>query len=345
MGLEKGFRKVSYRYVAMRNGVEYMPLQAIGSPSITMSSVAEIKRSMSGSFIVPEQVDLLTDMIKIFMVADGEEAPLGEFVVRSATNHYGETKYTQVEAYDASVKVKNTYISERVYIPAGTSYNDAIGAQLIACGIERVIIDNPGKNIVTNREDWDIGTSRIKIINDLLSEINYRSLWFDNNGYARVSKYITPSVDAATKVYKADSVSIISDECSKSLDVFNAYNAFTVAVSNADYGIVLMAYAYNEDPGSATSIQRIGLRQAPVEFLSNIADAQALQKYVNNVRDKSKISTETVTWHTANTPHEVGEIVIIDHPNLRGIFEETEWTMQLAVGAQMMHKGKRVVYI
>ena len=56
-------------------------------------------------------------------------------------------------------------------------------------------------------------------------------------------------------------------------------------------------------------------------------------------------SAETVTWDTANLPHEVGEIVILQHPQLQGVYEETGWTLTLQAGARMSHTGKRVVYL
>src|SRR5699024_7754291 len=72
MGLnfDGGKRRVEYRYAAIRNGVELCPIQAVGAPRITMQSTAEIKTSISGSFVVPEEVDFLTDTLRPYMVVD-----------------------------------------------------------------------------------------------------------------------------------------------------------------------------------------------------------------------------------------------------------------------------------
>lgn len=346
MQFEDGTRRVSFRYAIIRNGVEYAPARAVVPASISMVSSGEVKTSLRGTFVLPEEADLLTDHIRPYMTIDGAEYPLGEYVVGTADEIYtGGAAHTEIEAYDLGSKVKNSYLSDGLFLQWGTKYLDAIQAQLIACGITNVIADPTSETLPTSREDWEIGTSRIKIINDLLAEINYRSLWFDNKGNARLSKYVAPAVENATKTYKADEYSVISAQSSRSLDIYGAYNDFVAVVSSPDYDTPLIARATNDDPSSALSVQRIGKRTAPVMRLNNISSQAALQEYVDNVRNQAMLTTETCTFTTALMPHEVWDIVILDHPQLQGVYEETEWTMPLEAGGEMSHKGKRVMYL
>lgn len=346
MGLrfEDGRREVHYRYIAKRNGVQYREFDAVGAPAITAQADAEVKTSIRGVFSVPEDVDWLTDSLCPYMVIDGAEYPLGEYVITSAVNQYrGGRVYASLEGYDQGVRVQNGTLDSRIILHQGRKYLEAIKEQLVICGIQQVIADPIDELLPEDRADWEIGESRLTLINALLAEINYRSLWFDSNGIARLTKYRQPSAELATKAYTADALSVIQDESTSSLDVYGAYNDWIVIVSNPDKELMI-ARASNTNPTSALSVQRIGRRTAPIIRLDNIASQDALQEYVNNVRFKGMASAETVTWKTANLSHEVGEIVILQHPQLQGVYEETGWTMTLQAGAEMEHTGKRVVY-
>lgn len=347
MGLyfEGGTRLVEYRYAAIRSGVEYRPLEAVEPPEITMEATAEVKTAIRGTFAVPPEVDWLIDTLRPYLLVDGEEYPLGEYVITSVTNHStGGRVESALEGYDLGVRVKNGTLDSRITISRGKKYLEAIQEQLLACGIQRVIMDSSADTIQETRADWEIGESRLKVVNDLLAEINYRSLWFDTSGVARLTKYRQPSAELATKIYTAGELSVIKDDTTSSLDTYGAYNDWIAVVSNPDKSL-MTARATNDNPVSALSVQRIGKRTAPIIRLDNIASQAALQEYVDNVKFRGMASTETVTWATATMPHEVGEVVILQHPHLQGIFEETGWTMTLQAGAEMRHTGKRVIYL
>lgn len=346
MSFKSGIRQISFRYDIIRNGVEYSKIESVGTPSITMVASAEIKTSLSGMFVISDDVDLVTDHIRPYMYLDGIEHALGEFIVGASDDEYAYgAKHTEIEAYDLGYKVKNSYLSSVLYKSSGSSYLDVIQEQLLLCGINRVIADPCSATLATSREDWEIGTSRLQIINDLLAEINFNSLWFDSNGNARLTKYVNPTAENAAHTYKADEFSIIAERATRATDMYGAYNDFIAIVSGPDYDHPLVATSTNDNPASALSVQRIGKRTAPLIRLNNIASQSELQTYVDNVRNKSMLTTEVCGYKTALMPHQVGETVILDHPFLQGVYEETEWTMPLEAGGEMTHKGKRVMYL
>lgn len=354
MGLnfDGGKRQTEYRFAAIRNGVELCPVQAVGAPRITMQSTAEIKTSISGTFVVPEEVDFLTDTLRPYMVVDGEEHQLGEYVITSVTEQRenGIIKMS-VTGYDLGVKVKMSTLDSRIVSQWEPLYMDVIMPNLVTAGIINVIADPCEDHMQGRRTDWDVGTSRLTLINDLLQEINFDTLWFDTTGAARLTKYQAPSADNATKIYRADEMSVIRAGVTSELDIYEAYNDWIVVVNDANRvvnypnNVVMTARATNDDPASKISVQRVGKRTAPIIYLNNIASQDALQEYVDKIKLQGMASTETVTWTTANMPHEVGEIVVLEHPQLQGVFEETAWTMTLQAGAAMTHTGKRLVYL
>lgn len=346
MSFESGTRRVAYRYAVIRNGAELCSIQAVAPPSIDMVAAAEVKTSLRGNFAVPPEVDWLTDLLRPYIIINGAEHPLGEYVISTVDEPYAfGTVHHELEGYDKGVKVKSMPLTARLTLGAGRYYLDVIQELLLGCGVDRLIVEPSNDWLQTAREDWEIGDSSIKVINELLAEINYNSLWFDLQGNARLTKYRQPIPELATHIYRADAMSIIKEESSRTLDSYNAYNDFLVLVSSPDYDAPLVARATNNNPASALSVPRIGRRTAPIIRLNNIAGQAALQEYVDNLCFKSMLTTEAVTFATANMPHEVNEIVVLDHPQLKGVFEETEWSMKLEAGADMKHKGKRVIFL
>lgn len=75
---------------------------------------------------------------------------------------------------------------KRVLFQAGQRYTDIVQSILLELGISRIIAIQSDATLKNDRADWEIGTSWIKIINSLLAEINYQSLWFDTEGNARI---------------------------------------------------------------------------------------------------------------------------------------------------------------
>src|SRR5690606_18616266 len=97
-----------------------------------------------------------------------------------------------IEAYDSSLILKEDKLTDRYTIAAGTKYTDAIIDILNAAGIWKItIIDHPG-TLATDRE-FEIGTSKLFAVNELLAAINYTSLWVDENGYFVAQPYVLPS--------------------------------------------------------------------------------------------------------------------------------------------------------
>lgn len=346
MSFNSGTRRVAYHYAVIRNGVELCSIRAVAPPSIDMESTAEVKMSLRGSFAVPTEVDWLTDTLRPYITINSSEYPLGEYVISTVDEPYSMgTVHHELEGFDKGVRVKNMPLIYRPSFPYGKNYLEVVQELLLQCGIDRVLMEPCDAQLQTMREDWEIGDSSIKVINDLLSEINYNSLWFDLRGNARLTKYRQPLPELATHTYRADVVSIIKEESSRTLDSYSAYNDFLALVSSADYEEPLTARATNNDPASALSVPRIGRRTAPIVRLNNIAGQAELQEYVDNLCFRSMMTTEVVTFSTANMPHEVNEIIVLDHPQLKGVYEETEWSMKLEAGADMTHRGKRVIFL
>jgi hypothetical protein len=343
-------RTFSSRFDILRNGVKYSEIYPIVSaPNIYANKSAEIKMSLSGRFKHNSLVDYLTDEIRPIVIIDGAEHPCGVFCagsVNAVNDEYGASD--NIEAYDRCYILKSTKTESILHLAAGTNYITAIGSLLTAAGIVLAISTPTSYTLTTDREDWDIGTDYLTIINALLSEINYNDIWFNADGYAIMEPYTKPDVNSIDHHFDTSNSSIVTPlarDVSVETDIFDKPNVLIAVCSNADLSAPLVATAENNNPISALSIIRRGRRIAEIKKVDNIASQAALQDYANRVCFESMLSSEVVTVKTPIEPgHGIGDIVALNHPQIQGICEETAWRMNIKAGEYMTHELKKVIF-
>ncbi len=339
-------RVIASKMDIIRNGVRFGGLEYSEPPSISCSGDAEICMSLRCTVKKHPDMDVTTDLIRPYAVIDGVEYALGDYSVGTLKEQTKDNvQWWEIEGYDLALFCKQSLIETPYYIAVGTLYIDAISALLIDAGITRVIADSNEDTLTTDREDWEVGESRLTIINDLLAEINFYPLYFDLNGVARLAKKVEISASSASISYKGDKMSILYPECSSELDIFDTPNVFIAIMSNSEQA-AMTATSENNSPSSALSIMRRQRRIPRVFKVNNIASQSALQEYVDNLRNDSMLSTETVEFYTAINPiHSVHDVLVLQHPDIEGIFYETGWSMSVKAGEKMTHRVKRVMYV
>ena len=77
---------ITSRFVIARNGVDYSALLAVdgGNPTIRMTSTAEVKMVLEGTFLQNPQLNLVRDRLKPFYSIDGAESQMWEFLITDA---------------------------------------------------------------------------------------------------------------------------------------------------------------------------------------------------------------------------------------------------------------------
>lgn len=340
-------RKVEYRMDVLRNGVPYDQLQFSSAPSVYSDSTTQIKLTMRGEFLHNERVDYIKDELRPVMIIDGVEHFLGTYVIvtkREVGNAAG-VKRDSIEAYDRAQRLKWAKLEHRDFWAAGTPYETVISHYLTAAGIKNAMFTPTSNVLQSDREDWDIGTEYLTIINTLLSEINYNDIYFDLSGTARLTPYVAPSAENIAHRYgKSDGVTVLRPEYGSEIDLYSKPNVFIAILENPEYATPMVKYAENDTPGSRLSTISRGIRIPAVYKVDNIASENELQAYVNRIRDESMQMSEYVDIQTANMPgHEVYNVIALVMPEITGIFREVSWTLTMQVGAYMQHKLQRVV--
>lgn len=342
-------RNYSVRVDVLRNGATVTSLQIIGEPTIDSNSESELKTSMFGIFKDDSDVNWLTDELKPFQIIDGEEYPVGVFPIGTYSTHTDENGVlsVSVEAYDRSLYLHQRKTESILHLSAGTNYIQAVEQLLVDAGIFLYMATPTAEVLPTDREDWDIGTSYLSIINTLLSEINYGQIWFNSNGLAVLQPAKTPSPSNIDHQYSGqDKINVLQRPNSVETDAFDTPNVFIVICDNPDLPEPLIASAVNDNPLSALSIIKRGRRIVQVHRVDNIASQAALDDYAQRLRSSSMLASEVATISTANVPgHGVYDTVALVHPDLDGIFQEISWHLILAPGQTMIHKLRRSILI
>lgn len=359
-------RKLDLVFKVLRSGADYAVLRADGDPTVRCQRSAEIKMSLQGNFkadavdasgrVVP--VNWLSDEIEPVLVIDGAETPLGVFAAAKApeTDDDGH-KTLAVQAFDRCWRVRDTRAETRPYWAAGTLYLTAIEQQLTACGINSVLATPSAAAFATDREDWDVGTSNLQIINELLAEISYKPLWFNSAGIAileplavpraaNIQHTLTDNVERVSGLPDPAQIErLIGRKITRTTDVYDAPNVWICVCDNPDFPAPLTATSENSNVNSPLSTVRRGRRIVKKVDVKNIASQLELQNYADNLRDQSLISGEIIELETALLPgYGVDDVVALHYGDFDGIGIDHEWTMNLTVGGTMTHKIEKVVY-
>ena len=340
-------REIDFRYIVMRGNADLCEIFPIDGkePKIRMRDNAEIKMSLSGAFLPDERVNWLTDRIRPEMILDGVRYPLGLYLPATVQEYTDEsTKYVQIEAYDLCWLVKDYASSLAMYVAQNDNYIDAVENLLYLAGVEQSLATANAAALSEARE-WLSGTSWLSIVNELLAEINYKSLWFNEQGLAVLEPKQEPIVDNIRHVISSEDVkSLLLPSVVRETDVYSAPNVFICFCANPDKSANMVATATNNNVNSPLSVARRGRSIAHVEKLNNIASQQELQAYADNLARESMYAGETIEIITGLFPgYGVGDIIGLNLDGELSICVEHAWEMQLRVGGTMKHTLEKVV--
>lgn len=325
-------------FFILRDGLLRQDLQLLpsASPKITMDSEKDIKMQLSGVFKVISDVNFIKD--RIICTLDGQKC--GEFIVTKCETFYNKNSaFWKIDACDQAFLLRRFCTEERLFVPAGSSYLEVIQNLMKKCGIFKIISDDSFEIFLNDRE-WDLGCDFLSIINQLLKEISFNSLWFDSDGNARLTRYSPPSSSSISHIFSSKN-SLIENQSSLSLDISKIYNVFMAISNSFDNSVVFKATASNDDANSDVSTINLGRILAPVYFLEDIPSQNALQDFVNKLRDESLLSQQIVSFSSKVQIHQVFENIAIEYPHLDGIYREFKWVLELGKSNKMTHFARR----
>lgn len=271
---------------------------------------------------------------------------LGIFLLASPTKQeQGKSIYREIEAYDKLLILRDDKIDKRITLSAGGSYYNAMRNILLGAGVTKINIENTGKTLPNDKE-YEPGTSRLSIANDLASDINFTQIWIDEYGYARSEQYRSPAEQAPDYEYTDDDLSVMLEGSEEELDLFDIPNVFTVVVSNPDIDEIFTSTVVNNNPDHPRSVPNLGRRVVRFEEKDDIADQAALDSYVERLAFESSQIYGRVRFRTAIMPfHSYSNVLRIRNQTLviDDKYSEVSWSIPLEPGGEMEHEVRKVV--
>lgn len=350
----RGVRRISFRYELLTSAnVLIQDLDNVLECSIEQNWLADIKRKASFTIQDDGVINFLQDRIKPWIRVhiapygddDWVEWPQGVFLLSSPSRNADptDTVIRDVEAYDANQVFLDDLVTDRYTVTAGTAYTTAISTLLGS--IDKNITFSA--STLPTAKDWDPGTSKLKIINELLSAVNYESLSFDENGTAIVKPYVAPSTRAEEYTYADNEDSVIIPQVEQTLDLFSVANRWVLVVSDPDRSVLTSTYT-NTDPSSPTST--ISRQRTIVDFRTeqDAADQTALDAKAARLAFEASQIYETIEFSTAIMPfHSGNDVYRINYDALAvsAKYSEHTWAMNLEEGTTMKHRARRVVTV
>ncbi|WJZ27826.1 tail protein [Arthrobacter phage 1191A] len=210
--------------------------------------------------------------------AGGEvvEWPLGVFLVATpSTQFYDGGKTVSLEMYDKTKILEDDLISSSYQVKKGVNVLSAVRAVLSLAGQTRTAFEESTQTLSTAMV-WPAGTSRLRIINDLLESANYFSIWVDGDGVFRTSQYLSPADRGMSWAFVDDSKSIYSPDFTHDFDTFDVPNR--VIVTGQSDGDTPAPVAVSEDnSGGPFSIPTRGRVISRYEEGQEASDQTTLQ--------------------------------------------------------------------
>lgn len=263
-----GVRVQRYSYELLDADTEDLlgPLEGVKRGG-TLDYSASTAIKGSGKLVVADRgqdIDWLNVRIRITAhLATGATKTVGVWVPAAPVENWTSTGRTwEVELLD-----KNSILDQD--IPTGV--NDVVVAYSVAAGANvmsavKSIITGVGEavpllpdttDVLASTMTWDLGVTRLQIVNDLLEAIGYASLWVDDEGQYRTQPYVSPK--DRVPVYQDlqplvhGPTSLMSPEWQRDRDIYAIPNRY-VAVAQGDGTTEgLIGVATNMDPDSPFS--------------------------------------------------------------------------------------------
>jgi hypothetical protein len=261
-------------------------LNGVNDGALDWLSTASIKGGGSLTVVdVDQNIDWLNARLKPWMVVEGlPPQPLGIFLPAETPESWGNGRKWNIKLLDKLTILAQNEITETYGLAAGSVVTTAIVTILTAVGITNYAI-TPSAATLDGDMIWSPGNNYLQIVNDLLDQITYFSLFLNWDGQMVGAPYTLPAqrplvyefIDGADSIYKPD--------FSRDADIWNIPNQVILIGVGDGTTAALTSVAQNTDPLSPYSTVRrgriISRTESGVEAVDQAAlDAAARRRLV-----------------------------------------------------------------
>lgn len=316
-------------------------------PQLSVDVSRSIKRTLTNVSLIPNEIDEI-DVVKwslklIMELDDGTVWPQGVFrwadVSRPVFSSMNGVTYTGGEcSLVDQLMIVDQKLDRSVSYSPGKIITDAISELLAELPITYTVQESPAVISPTAEAiSWTIGTSRLKIINELALMIGYHEFYFDNNGDGQLGPMPDPLsvLDDEVLMYPTGS-RVFLGSLTRSTNLLELPNRFIV-VNNGATSVPVYG-SYDVPPDAPHSFENRGFFVTHVEQLQGIASQADAQYAAESLGKQWRFPFETVEFAGPPDPrHDHFNVIELDGDK----FLELSWSMNLKDGSDMTHTARR----
>lgn len=251
--------------------------------------------------------------VRIRYVLDGPgggEWPIGVFLPATPTEQWDVARSESVEMYDKMVILEDDKTATAWAYSKGQNLIAAV-VQVIQSTGETSIQIPPSSKTLSASMTWEVGTSKLRIVNDLLEAADYFSIWCDGMGRYRSDPYSAPGDRPVVWDFvDHPQTSIYLSRFEREQDGFHVPNRVVMIGRSEDQETPPpYATAQNQDPDSEWSFQARGRWITYTEEGVEAADGETLDSLAaRKLRDLTGAS-RTLTLRHAMIPLDPNDVV------------------------------------
>lgn len=345
-----GTRTITHRYDRLSSTNQFIePIDYVTAGTVRNNALADIKRTGNFTMLDRGGINFQRDRIRPWArlaMRDGGlvEWPLGVFLLSTPARSLDQRVVSrEVAAYDQLLVLQQDKVTDRYSIAVGTKYTDAINT--LAAAFSRSVTPSP--LTLSTAQEWEPGTTKLRILNDLLNAINYESATFDERGVLICQPYQSPADRSVEYTYAADQASVITGPIGQTLDLFEVFNSWVLVKSEPDAPLLRGTFV-NDSPSSPTSTVSRGRVIVDYRDEEDAADQATIDAKAARLGFEASQVYENIQFTTAAMPmHGNADVLALDIPGLaiNAKYSEHTWELPLLAGARMSHVVRRVVTV
>lgn len=313
------------------------PLDAVQADGgqLDFSVYADIRGS-GNLTLQSASVDWTRHRVRVSYELGSRVVPLITAVVKAPVEAHTDTGVTvDVELYDKTLILSEDSFGVSYAVPAGTNPITAVADIIVSTGQPVPALLTPTTDTLALAMVWEAGTTKLKIVNDLLDAAGYFALYADGMGHYVAAPYTSPQTRPTMWDFTADA--LYTPRWTRDADVFSVPNRYICVGATSGETPALMSTAVDtsEGPFSYSSRGRwITRTDTDVE-----ATSQAVLDLLAERRlHKAQQVTETLTFEHPWLPFGLNEVVQF------GTVRAVVWkqSVRLSVGGLITSTARRL---
>lgn len=270
--------------------------------------------------------------------------PLGVFIINPSSFLQNKSTYITVAGYDLAEIANAMKLTNTITCQKNTPITSHISERVSSIYTYYDIVADESLLRASDIE-YEIGTTELDTINQMLNSVNYYPIYFDENGKAHCEPYVFPEEREVQMEYSDDHLSIIHDGVSQSTDLFTIPNKYIRYTNDSDSPLLRSEYTV-EDANIPSSTTARGRVITDVEEVSDVSTQATLDSLTRRAAITGSQYNEELDFITALMPgHGYKNClhVRVKDADIDNKYIEYAWEMELSVGGEMLHKCYKAV--